>query len=417
MVLIQGGGAGLPGKKKPDTTDTSPADADVVTWDDASELAIWAPAPGAVGGEANTASNSGTGEGLALTKVLVDLPFKSLKATAPITISSDATSVTYAAQTASATAQGVVELATIAEVNTGTDTTRAITPAGLAGSTLASDVTTNNSKISYTDAAKVAGIEAGADVTDDANVSATASVTANTAKVTNATHTGDVTGSGALTIADNVVTLAKMAHGTDGNLISYDATGAPAAVATGTSGQVLTSNGAGAAPTFQAGGAGGGGFYVELDRTTLGSSGDNIEVAAFAARENLRLIIHLIPTGGVILSNITFNNDTGNNYARRFSADGSAEQTSVSAASIGFTTSASEEMFITIDIINKSANIKLFHLMTDETGGAAASVAPSRRVLSGKWVNTSAQITTIDITNTGAGSYATGSEVIVLGSD
>lgn len=37
-------------------------------------------------------------------------------------------------------------------------------------------------------------------------------VTANNAKVTNATHTGDVTGATALTIADEAVTNAKMAH-------------------------------------------------------------------------------------------------------------------------------------------------------------------------------------------------------------
>jgi hypothetical protein len=36
-------------------------------------------------------------------------------------------------------------------------------------------------------------------------------ITANTAKVTNATHTGDVTGSTALTIADDAVTIAKIA--------------------------------------------------------------------------------------------------------------------------------------------------------------------------------------------------------------
>ena len=52
-------------------------------------------------------------------------------------------------------------------------------------------------------------------------------------------------------LADNAVTLAKMAGGTDGNLITYDASGDPAYVATGSSGQALTSNGAGAAPTFQ----------------------------------------------------------------------------------------------------------------------------------------------------------------------
>ena len=51
--------------------------------------------------------------------------------------------------------------------------------------------------------------------------------------------------------ADNSITLAKMASGTDGNLITYDASGDPAYVATGTADQVLTSNGAGAAPTMQ----------------------------------------------------------------------------------------------------------------------------------------------------------------------
>jgi hypothetical protein len=56
---------------------------------------------------------------------------------------------------------------------------------------------------------------------------------------------------------DNSVTLAKMAGGTDGNLITYDASGDPAYVTTGTSGQVLTSGGTGVAPTFQAAAAGG----------------------------------------------------------------------------------------------------------------------------------------------------------------
>jgi hypothetical protein len=53
-------------------------------------------------------------------------------------------------------------------------------------------------------------------------------------------------------LADDAVTLAKMAGGTDGNLITYDASGDPAYVATGSATNVLTSNGAGAAPTFQA---------------------------------------------------------------------------------------------------------------------------------------------------------------------
>jgi len=54
-------------------------------------------------------------------------------------------------------ASGIIELATIAEVDTGTDALRAITPAGLAGSALQT---------------KVDGIEALADVTDVTNVTA-----------------------------------------------------------------------------------------------------------------------------------------------------------------------------------------------------------------------------------------------------
>jgi len=86
--------------------------------------------------------------------------------------------------------------------------------------------------------------------------------------VNNATHTGEVTGSGALTIADNAVTLAKMASGTDGELITYDANGDPAAVAVGTATHVLTSNGAGAAPTFQAPAGGGATIVHAFSNTT-----------------------------------------------------------------------------------------------------------------------------------------------------
>ncbi len=52
-------------------------------------------------------------------------------------------------------------------------------------------------------------------------------------------------------IADDAVTLAKLAAGTDGELITWDAAGDPAVVAVGTVGQVLTSGGAGVAPTMQ----------------------------------------------------------------------------------------------------------------------------------------------------------------------
>ena len=53
-------------------------------------------------------------------------------------------------------------------------------------------------------------------------------------------------------LADDAVTLAKQAAGTDGQIITYDASGNPTAVGPGTDGQVLTSTGAGSPPAFEA---------------------------------------------------------------------------------------------------------------------------------------------------------------------
>ena len=52
-------------------------------------------------------------------------------------------------------------------------------------------------------------------------------------------------------IADNAITLAKMAGGTDGQIITYDASGDPVAVGPGNDGQVLTATGAGSPPAFE----------------------------------------------------------------------------------------------------------------------------------------------------------------------
>jgi len=71
-------------------------------------------------------------------------------------------------------------------------------------------------------------------------------------------------------INDNAVTLAKLAGGTDGNIISFDASGDPVAVATGNDGQVLTSAGAGAPPVFED--AGGGGSFTFISSVTASNS-------------------------------------------------------------------------------------------------------------------------------------------------
>jgi hypothetical protein len=79
-------------------------------------------------------------------------------------------------------------------------------------------------------------------------------------------------------IADNAITLDKLASGTDGNVISYDASGNPVAVATGNDGQVLTSTGAGSPPVFETLPVGGGGGWLGESGFPNGDSSDIIRI-------------------------------------------------------------------------------------------------------------------------------------------
>ena len=80
-------------------------------------------------------------------------------------------------------------------------------------------------------------------------------------------------------INNDAVTLAKMASGTDGAMLTYDASGNPVAI-TGTDGQVATSAGADAVSAFEAA-AGGGVSGITSDGTDITiTSGDIIFGAA-----------------------------------------------------------------------------------------------------------------------------------------
>ncbi len=133
-------------------------------------------------------------------------------------------------------------------------------------------------------------------------------------------------------VANNAITLAMMAHGTDGNLITYDAAGAPAAVATGDDGQVLTSNGVGTAPTFQAGGGGGGTFYWSCTGQAFRQAFDLSGGFGETTRGNLRndtgggryIVSVNLPTGAVITAFIIYGSENDVNctlYRKTISSD------------------------------------------------------------------------------------------------
>ena len=70
-------------------------------------------------------------------------------------------------------------------------------------------------------------------------------------KLANAINTERAANTAKSGLADNSIGLEHLAGGTDGNLITYNASGDPAHVAAGNDGQVLTSQGAGSVPQFE----------------------------------------------------------------------------------------------------------------------------------------------------------------------
>ena len=157
--------------------------------------------------------------------------------------------------------------------------------------------------------------------------------------------------------------------------------------------------------------------WKELGRTTLNSAGDAINVSSFAAKDNIMILQHGIPSGN-ISSRLRFNSDTGSNYAQRGSRNGGSYATGTSRDNVSFSLNpgnASDEWLIAT-VTNKADKEKLW-ISHGIDGTSGANQDPNRSEIVGKWANTSAQITTVNVYHTESGDYAAGSECVVLGCD
>lgn len=230
----------LPGGKPVDKTDT-PTNNQVVTFNSGKDQYDAQSNPG--GGEANTSSNSGTGEGLALTKVGVDLPFKSLIGDTEIVLVGNVSDVTFSISAL---------LARFATVQTWT-----AAQSFQIEKLIVRDLNDNFSYIFSTEDDLIADRKVLLPLlTDDDFVVFANHPETLDGKIINATN--------------NTITnlpISSLANRTDGELITWDANALPAAVATGTANQVLTSNGAGTAPTMQR--------HIHFIASPAGSAGAN----------------------------------------------------------------------------------------------------------------------------------------------
>jgi hypothetical protein len=151
-------------------------------------------------------------------------------------------------------------------------------------------------------------------------------------------------------LVDDAVTLAKMAAGTAGNLISYDASGNPVAVATGTAGQVLTSRGAGLAPTMQA-------IPViiqlacsdETSALTAGTAKVTFRMPYAMTLTGVRASVTTAPTGSTLIVDI---NEGGTSILSTKLSIDATEKTSTTAASAAVISDSAlaDDAEITIDI-------------------------------------------------------------------
>ena len=158
-------------------------------------------------------------------------------------------------------------------------------------------------------------------------------------------------------------------------------------------------------------------FWEQLASVELSSSGDTLSSVTITAKKYLWVQSFTKGTGGATRSSYTMNSDGGNNYGYRYSVDDATDATGSGQGNLYFNSNTTGNTLTNSFIINNSANEKLVISHTVKATSTGASTAPSREENVGKWSNTSAQITSIQMLNSGAGSFDTGSIIKVWGSD
>ena len=162
------------------------------------------------------------------------------------------------------------------------------------------------------------------------------------------------------------------------------------------------------------------GGWVELARTTLGSSGSTITVSSLSDKRYYMVLCNLIAGSGTPETEFRLNGDSGTNYLWRWSNNGGADgvpaaQNYMVNGTVGFSGNHLGVSYFA----NYSSKEKLQLGHAVNNGSTGAGTAPNRNEYVGKWVNTSNPISQMQEVNLGGGgsSYASGSELVVLGYD
>ena len=154
-----------------------------------------------------------------------------------------------------------------------------------------------------------------------------------------------------------------------------------------------------------------------LTNTLLTDTSSTLTSESFDAKENL--LIQFYKVGANVNPLMTFNGDTsGSNYASRYSSNGASDVTLVNQTKIEFVRAGSTPTsYAIISISNISDKEKMVIIQDMEETSSGSGTAPAIMQVVGKWVNTSASITSVSFANDDSGSYGAGSFINVYGTD
>jgi len=163
--------------------------------------------------------------------------------------------------------------------------------------------------------------------------------------------------------------------------------------------------------------------FVKIASVTVGAGGaSSIDFTSIPGTyTDLKVVISARGSrsnSGSQTVSVRFNSDSGANYSRRSSTDGGADATAVSSTvftNAGGPASGASALGV-IYVTNITTQEKVGYMLNSYVTTTGAASAPSRNEVAMKWVNIVSQINRVDVI-AAANSFATNSEVIVLGHD
>jgi len=223
------------------------------------------------------------------------------------------------------------------------------------------------------------------------------------------------------------IPVAALADGTDGELITWSAAGVATTVPVGTATHVLTSNGVGTAPTFQAAAGGGAGAWTVVGSGTLSSASTTLcDVTGITGYKAFRIKLGVVASSGNgagISVRLRLNNDTGSNYSHLRVSNAATNTWSGATTSSQTSMNLSDSQSIAADTqgefvidITKTINAQRAFVRWRQQNTNAAGTFYINYLAAGVWDNTADQISRINIAMfSGADTFAIGSLYVIEG--